>query len=60
MIIQRYAQTRNEYISSDNDQWWEVLLELFDHTINKHLSNSAENAHQKHLKGENMMIVEKR
>lgn len=45
MAIPEDAQTNSKDLSSGNDEWWEVLLELLDHTIHKHLSDCAESSH---------------
>jgi hypothetical protein len=50
------AEPNGKYLSSSNDERCEMLLELLDHAIDKHLTDSAQYSHQKHMNYEKMML----
>jgi hypothetical protein len=49
MFIVDNAETNSEYLSGGDHEGWEVLLELLDHPINKHLPHCAQHSHAHHM-----------
>jgi hypothetical protein len=46
MAVPEDAQANSKDLSGGDNKRREVLLELLDHTIDKHLSNCTESSHQ--------------
>ncbi len=59
VLIEHNAESNCENLSTCYYKGNEVLLELFDHTVDEHLSNCAQYSHQNHVKHEQAMLSHK-
>lgn len=59
MMIVENTEPYCEYFTSGDDEGREVLFELFDHSVDEHLSESVEDTHSEHVYDEHVMICEK-
>ena len=58
MMIVQDTEPDCEYLSGGDDKGREMLFELLDHAIDKHLAHCAQNAHDQHMQNEDLMLEE--
>lgn len=52
------TEPNSENLPGGDDKRSEMLFELFDHAIDEHLADCAENAHDQHMQHEDLMSEE--
>lgn len=52
------AESDCKELSGGDDKGREMLFELFDHAIDEHLSDCAQNAHDQHVQHEDLVLEE--
>jgi hypothetical protein len=52
VVVENNANGDCEYFSGGDDEGYEMLFELFDHAIDEHLTDCAEDAHDEHVQEE--------
>ena len=57
MMIEEDAESDCKDLSRSDNERNKVLLELFDHTVHKHLSKCAETSHQQQVPKKFMMLT---
>lgn len=58
MMIVEDTESNCEYFSGGDDKRREMLFELFDHAIDEHLSDCAQNTHDQHVQDEDLVLEE--
>lgn len=56
MVVEENTKTNGKDLSRSDNKRNEVLFELFDHTIDKHLSERAQSAHQEQMQQKFTML----
>ena len=55
MRVEDDAESNSEDFSRSDDKRYKMLFELFDHSVDKHLTSKCQDSHEKHVENEEIV-----